>query len=179
MLTLPKRATKPTTLSPSILPGRSSDLDMILNIAADNEAEKIIVALQLPQMVRVLSALAKKQRRSTPLLRSIAYNISSHKKILNLKECSDVLYAMTKLSFYDIILLTRVSTDTQLLLKQNKQAAPVGSIITSLGHLRYRDTGTTVDSYSVHTFRKDSLTLCWTRFHRSFSSIGSFFFQIF
>lgn len=119
----------------------SSDLDMILNVAADDEAARLISALQLPQMVKVLTALSVKKRRSPSLLRSLAYNISSHAQQLNLKECADVLYAMTILSFHDLVLMTRVSIDTQQAIGNNTKAAPVGSLITSLGHLKFRDTG--------------------------------------
>lgn len=143
---LPKDKTNQQALQGQLRPlfeRGANDLEMVLNVAADDEAEKIIVALKLPQMVKVMVALSKKQRRSTSLLRTLAYNISSHQNQLNLKECGDVLFAMSTLSFHDIILLTRINSDIQVALKKNVKAAPVGSIITSLGHLKYRDIGNT------------------------------------
>lgn len=128
--------------SPSM---KSKELEMILNVAGEAESAKLIHGLQLPQMVKVLSALAQQRARSLSLLRQLSYSISSHKNKMNLKECSDVFYASTVLNFHDALLLTRASMDTIAVLENidstNLKAAPIGSIIKSIGFLKFKETG--------------------------------------
>lgn len=117
------------------------DLQTVLGVTANDEAAKLIAGLTMPQMIKVMSTLAQKKKRSTPLLRSLAFNISSNTARLNLKECGDLLYAMASLNFRDPVLTARVCTDIESELANNTdKPAPVGSILTSLSILRYRDT---------------------------------------
>lgn len=119
---------------------RTDDLNTVLGVTGDDEAAKLIASISLPQMVKVMSSLAQKRRRSTPLLRSLAYNISSNSTILDLKQCADLLYAMAILNFPDSILTGRICTDLHSGLEKNKdKPAVVGSILTSLGLLKHRD----------------------------------------
>lgn len=121
---------------------RTDDFNTVINIAGDDEAAKLIASINVSQMIRVMSALAAKKRRSTPLLRSLAYHISSSSECLNLKECADLLYAMAVLSFPDSVLIARVSMDIQIgLAKNNDKPAVVGSIVTSLGLLKFLNIG--------------------------------------
>lgn len=121
---------------------RTDDLNTVIGVAGDDEAAKLIASISIPQMIKVMSALAQKKRRSTPLLRSLAYNISSNSVQLDLKQCADLLYAMAVLNFPDSVMISRISMDVQSGLAQNKdKPAAVGSIITSLGLLKYRDAG--------------------------------------
>lgn len=117
------------------------DLQTVLGVTANDEAAKLITGLTMPQMIKVMSSLAQKKKRSTPLLRSLAFNISSNTNKLNLKECGDLLYAMASLNFRDTVLTARICVDVESELSENKdKPAPVGSILTSLSLLRYRDT---------------------------------------
>ncbi|XP_020813139.1 protein TBRG4 [Drosophila serrata] len=119
---------------------RTDDLNTVLGVAGDDEAAKLIASISLPQMVKVMSTLAQRKRRSTPLLRSLAFNISSAAETLDLKQSADVLYAMSTLNFQDSVLGAKVCADVQATLPKNvEKSAVVGSIITSLGILRYRD----------------------------------------
>ncbi|KAH8382043.1 hypothetical protein KR009_001560 [Drosophila setifemur] len=119
---------------------RTDDLNTVLGVAGDDEAAKLIASISLPQMVKVMSTLAQRKRRSTPLLRSLAFNISSASETLDLKQSADVLYAMSTLNFQDSVLGAKVCADVQAALPKNlDKSAVVGSIITSLGILRYRD----------------------------------------
>lgn len=119
---------------------KSIELETVLSVAGDEEAIKIIGSYTLSQKVRVLTSLARKKTRSTAVLRSLANSISSATGILNLKECADVLYAMVVLNFIDEVLLSRVTIDINQGLTQNKdKQAVVGSIVTSLGHLKYKE----------------------------------------
>lgn len=117
------------------------DLQTVLGVTANDEAAKLIAGLTMPQMIKVMSSLAQKKKRSTPLLRSLAFNISSNTNKLNLKECGDLLYAMASLNFRDPVLTARICVDVESELASNKdKPAPIGSILTSLSMLRYRDT---------------------------------------
>lgn len=119
---------------------RTDDLNTVLGVTGDDEAAKLISSLTLNQMVKVMGTLASKKRRSTPLLRSLAYNITSNPTTLDLKQCSDLLYSMALLNFPDSILIGRICTDLTNGLNTNiDKPAVVGSIITSLGMLKYRD----------------------------------------
>ncbi|XP_022216250.2 FAST kinase domain-containing protein 4 [Drosophila obscura] len=119
---------------------RTDDLNTVLGVAGDDEAAKLIASISLPQMVKVMSTLAQRKRRSTPLLRSLAFNISSASEPLDLKQSADVLYAMSTLNFQDSVLGAKVCADVQAALPKNvERSAVVGSILTSLGILRYRD----------------------------------------
>lgn len=152
---------------------KSKEFEMILNVAGEDESAKLIQTLQLSQMVKVLSALAQKRARSTPLLRNIAYSISSSTHKLNLKECSDIFYALTILNFHDAMLMTRVSMDiiANLENNDNSKAAPVGSIVKSVGFLKFKDTGTLCDSISndmSFLISFSNLTFLWFRIAQHF-----------
>lgn len=127
--------------SPKRISGfRTDDLNTVLGVAGDDEAAKLIASISLPQMVKVMSTLAQRKRRSTPLLRSLAFNISSTTEQLDLKQSADVLYAMAILNFQDSVLAAKICSDIQTTLPKNtEKSAVVGSILTSLGILKYRD----------------------------------------
>lgn len=121
---------------------RTDDLNTVLGVAGDDEAAKLIASISLPQMVKVMSTLAQRKRRSTPLLRSLAFNISSASDQLDLKQSADILYAMSTLNFQDSVLGAKVCADVQTALPSNSEkSAVVGSVLTSLGIMRYRDLG--------------------------------------
>lgn len=129
---------------------RTDDLNTVLGVAGDDEAAKLIASISLPQMVKVMSTLAARKRRSTPLLRSLAFNISSATEHLDLKQCADVFFAMATLNFQDSVLAAKICADIQVSLPKNTdKSAVVGSILTSLGILKYRDLG----KFCVCTFR--------------------------
>lgn len=119
---------------------RTDDMNVVLGVTGDDEAAKLIGTITLPQMVKVMKSLAARKRRSTPLLRSLAYNISSKEQTLDVKQCADVLYAMASLSFPDPVLLAKLCGDIQEVLKQPiEKSTVIGSILTSLSFLKYRD----------------------------------------
>ncbi|XP_055853270.1 FAST kinase domain-containing protein 4 [Episyrphus balteatus] len=118
---------------------RTDDLNTVLGVAGDDEAAKLIASISVPQMVKVMSTLAQRKRRSTPLLRSLAYNISSSTEQLDIKQSADVLFAMASLNFQDSVLAAKICSDIQVALPKTDKSAVVGSILTSLGILKYRD----------------------------------------
>lgn len=119
---------------------QTDDLNVVLGVTGDDEAAKLVATITLPQMVKVMKSLAMKKRRSTPLLRSLAFNISSKEHQLDIKQCGDVLYSMSVLNFPDPLLISKVCDDIQEEIKKPlDKPAIVGSIITSLAFLKYRE----------------------------------------
>ncbi|KAJ8895142.1 hypothetical protein PR048_000467 [Dryococelus australis] len=119
----------------------SGNLAMVLGVTGDDEAAKLVAGISLPQMIKVMSTLAQKRRRSTPLLRSLAFNLGRQEKQLDMKQCADVLYAASVLNFPDDVLLEKVCSDLCECAPTNTKSAVVRSVVTSLGLLRYKHTG--------------------------------------
>ena len=122
---------------------RNEDLNTVLSVTGDDEAAKLISNVNLPQMVKIMSSLAQKRRRSVPLLRSLALNITSRPEQIEAKACADLLYSMALLNFYDPNLMARVCADFQKAVTSGKieptKSAIVGSVCTSLGLIKQRD----------------------------------------
>ncbi|KAJ8724643.1 hypothetical protein PYW08_016117 [Mythimna loreyi] len=117
----------------------AEDLSTVLGITGDDEAARLITNLTLPQMIKVMKALQQKGRRSTPLLRALAHNITNQAEVIDLKKSADLLYAMASLNFPDPVLLDRICNDVIECLPSNEdKSAVVNSITTSLGLLKYR-----------------------------------------
>lgn len=119
---------------------KTDDLSVVLGVTGDDEAAKLVASITLPQMVKVLKSLAIKKRRSTPLLRSLAFNMSSIEQQLDIKQSADVLYSIACLNFPDPVLISKVCDDIQEQLKEPiAKSSVVGSIIGSLAFLKYRE----------------------------------------
>ena len=119
---------------------RTDDLNVVLGVTGDDEAAKLVASITLPQMVKVMKSLSQRKRRSTPLLRSLAYNMSSKEQKLDMKQCADVLYSMASLNFPDPVLIAKICDDIQQGMKEPlEKSSVVGSITTSLALLKYRD----------------------------------------
>ncbi|CAH0552712.1 unnamed protein product [Brassicogethes aeneus] len=122
------------------IPSRSEDLSTILNVTADDEAARLVSSITLPQMVKVMTTLSQKKRRSTLLLRALAYNITASADKLDLKKSADLLFSISNLNFPDENLLSKISNDVVAELEGNIQkSAVIGSILTSVGLLKYKN----------------------------------------
>lgn len=77
------------------------------------------------------------------LLRSLSYNITKSMEKLDIKQSADLLYCMAVLNFPDINLLEKISADICAALNVDnfQKSAVIGSILTSVGLLRYKNTG--------------------------------------
>lgn len=147
---------KEITSTPKDLP-KSTELETILSVACDDEAIQLIQTLPLSQKSRVFSSLAKKKTRSPVVLKALSQSISLSKNVLSLKECSDILFAMILLNFNDETLLSRTSVDIcRGLAENNDKTAAIGSIITSMGHLKYKNP-TLLDALSEWIVVKNEL----------------------
>lgn len=91
--------------------------------------------------MKVLSTLGAKKKRSTTLLRSLAFNIGRCSDKMDIKQSADVLYALATLNFPDEVLLEKVSADVRSIMSTTDRPSVIGSIVTSIGILRYRDPG--------------------------------------
>lgn len=61
---------------------------------------------------------------------------------LDIKQCGDVLYSAASLNFYDENLLEKVCADVcRGLTADVKRSSALGSILTSLGLLRFKEIG--------------------------------------
>uniref|UniRef100_A0A1B6CQU6 RAP domain-containing protein n=1 Tax=Clastoptera arizonana TaxID=38151 RepID=A0A1B6CQU6_9HEMI len=115
------------------------DLATVLGVAGDDEAAKIIGNITINQMVKVITSLSARKRRSLPILRSLAFNIGKSSEKLNIKQGADILYAAAQLNFYDEVLFEKVCLDLTECIMMNSKRAVIGSISMSLGFLKYKD----------------------------------------
>lgn len=107
-----------------------------------------------------MTQLSHKKRRSTPLLRALAYNISRSAEKLDLKQSADLLYSMTLLNFPEPVLLERIGNDIIEMLNTNDdRTAVIGSILTSIGLMRYKEPGKTTFKFMVFRNILQHLTL--------------------
>jgi len=60
---------------------------------------------------------------------------------MDIKQSADVLYALATLNFPDEVLLEKVSADVRSIISTTDRPSVIGSIVTSIGILRYRDPG--------------------------------------
>lgn len=80
-------------------------------------------------------------------MRSLAFNIGRSSEKMDIKQCADILYALAVLNFPDEVLLEKVSADLRSTLITNDRTSVIGSILTSIGILRYRDPGNLYNIY--------------------------------
>ncbi|XP_015589908.1 FAST kinase domain-containing protein 4 [Cephus cinctus] len=115
------------------------ELATFFGLTEVNEATKKVSDISLPEMIKVMTALAQKKRRPIPLLRSLAYNISRVSSTLTIKQSADLLYSMAILSFPDEVLMQKISSGLLETVPRTDKSPVIGSILTSLGLLRYKD----------------------------------------
>jgi hypothetical protein len=70
---------------------------------------------------------------------------------LNVKNCADLLYAMAMLNFPDDMLLEKTCDNLCECVAFNQKPAVIGSILTSLGLLRYKNTGKNWNIFGLNT----------------------------
>ena len=71
----------------------------------EDRISEVMEDLSPGDMVAILSQLARRRRRTVPLLKSLSFYICKHKNMLDVKQISDCLFAFTQLS-YKVRLLT-------------------------------------------------------------------------
>lgn len=88
-----------------------------------------------------MSTLSLKKRRSTLLLRTLAFNIAGSNETLDIKQSADLFYSIASLNFYDENLFEKAAGDVIAFLQKQtvRGSAVVGSILTSVGLLKYKN----------------------------------------
>ncbi|XP_034940047.1 FAST kinase domain-containing protein 4 [Chelonus insularis] len=106
-----------------------------------NEIDNIMDTSNLTpdQSVRLLSGLAVKHTRMKPLIQSLLTIINNNVDKLTLKQTADVLFSMASLSFPHDELLRKICTKISKCVDEIEQSPIIGSIVTSLGMMRYRN----------------------------------------
>lgn len=112
-----------------------------------------------------MKTLSLKKRRSLLLLRTLAFNITKSPHELNLKEASDLLYSMSTLTFLDENLLTKIANDVCIVLqKKVEKSSVIGSMLTSIGLMKYKNPGTVENNHKFHLWKiyiVSSFQSCW------------------
>ena len=111
--------------------------------------------LSAGDLVSILSELGRKKRRNVPLLKTITYYIVKHKSMLNIKQTSDCLFALNKLSFKDPSTLQMLCDHMETLIQDTKSPAVLRSVLISLGQLKYLNTSVLDRIMDWHKARLD------------------------
>lgn len=130
-----RKETKQTSIEKVMTP----NVNMSFSVGDLNESFADVKGISLMESVKLMSSLATRQRRVKPLLQTLADNISNTKTKLGIKNIADVLYSMARLNFRNELLLKKLSSDLQIVIENVDQSPIIGSILTSIGMLRYRN----------------------------------------
>lgn len=88
--------------------GHAGDLATVLAVTGDYEASRLVDKLNGPQSIKVMTSLAQKRRRSTSLIKTLSANVLRETEPLDLKKCSDLLYALALLNYPDLTLIEKI-----------------------------------------------------------------------
>ena len=72
-----------------------------------------------------------------PLLKSLTFYLTKHKNMLDIKQISDCLFSLNKLSFKDHDTLERLCAELENHIQDTDNSAVIRSILISLGQLKY------------------------------------------
>jgi hypothetical protein len=75
------------------------------------------------------------------LLRALSYHLNKSSDKFSIHLSSDILFALHRLSFHDQVLIERICDDVVTQLNSEVKSSLVGSLLTSLGQLKYRHEG--------------------------------------
>lgn len=125
---------------PEIKIEKISPKSLLQEIAYEKSEKDIISEMNTTKLINVLKTFSRQKVRSQQTLQLTTERIVAKNEILTLKDYADILYSMAKLNFFDNALLSYVSKNVQKLLQSvNNEAIFIGSIVTSVGYLRFRD----------------------------------------
>lgn len=117
--------------------GRSAHFQNIFHETNSYSSE--ISKLSVKEAVDVWTGLTLKGTREKPLLDSLAIHLSTKTDKLDIKQNADILYGMAKLNYPNEALLEKICNELVVLVKKVTKSPVIGSIITSLGMLKYRN----------------------------------------
>ncbi|KAH0568839.1 FAST kinase domain-containing protein 4 [Cotesia glomerata] len=117
--------------------GRSAHFHNMFHESNSYSSE--ISKLSVKEAVDVWTGLTLKGTREKPLLDSLALHLLTKTDKLDIKQNADILYGMAKLNYPNEALLTKICDELVVLVKKVTKSPVIGSIITSLGMLKYRN----------------------------------------
>ncbi|XP_057376094.1 FAST kinase domain-containing protein 4-like [Daphnia carinata] len=129
---------------------------------------ELVQGFSQEDQTKILVILGATQRRSTPLLRALSYHLNKRSEKLSVRLAADILFALHRLSFHDHLLMERICNDLVTQLTPEVKSSTIGSLLTSLGQLKYRHEGCldAICDWVNHNWTKVryqdvlSLTLC-------------------
>lgn len=97
--------------------------------------------MSIHKATQIMSKLAFHKSRVVPVLESLANHIVNNNRQINIKTASDILYNIASLNFYNEVLISKIAEDlmSQIPKTDKQYSAVIGSILKSIGLLRYRD----------------------------------------
>ncbi|KAE8742624.1 hypothetical protein FOCC_FOCC011848 [Frankliniella occidentalis] len=125
---------KPETQFPT-----SKEVEAMMKVKALSSAIDICSTFNPQQRIQALKNLVAAQSRPLPLIQKLTEGISEAAPNLNVKELSDLLFVLAKLSYIHADLLSSVCEALKTKIKQNTNAAVIGSSISSLRNLQWKD----------------------------------------
>ena len=75
------------------------------------------------------------------MLRALSYHLNKSSDKFSVRLSSDILFALHRLSLHDQVLMERICGDVVTQLNPEIKSSLIGSLLTSLGQLKYRHEG--------------------------------------
>jgi len=93
-------------------------------------------------LAAILKALAVSKRRNVPLLKALAFYLTKHRGLLDIKQLADALFSLKQLNFKDPVTLEKICSELEVKVGNTGEegGAVLRSVLTSLGQLRYLST---------------------------------------
>ncbi|KAK3926509.1 FAST kinase domain-containing protein 4 [Frankliniella fusca] len=132
---------------PSELPN-TKEVEAMMKVKALSSAIDISSTFNPQQCVQALKNLVVAKTRPLPLIQTLTERISGSTQNLNIKELSDLLFALGKLRHIHADVLSSTCEALKTQLKGTTNAAVVGSSISSLRNLQWKDPDL-LDEYSI------------------------------
>ncbi|XP_051156823.1 uncharacterized protein LOC127278915 [Leptopilina boulardi] len=131
---------KNTNIIPTMQNVQINNLGLLFDI---NEINKVIEKpnLSMEEAIQILSKLGLFKSRIVPVLQSLRDCIVKSNDTIHMKWASDIMYNMSVLNFYDEQLMLRIlpTLIQKIPTIRNDNSAVIGSVLKSIGLLRYRN----------------------------------------
>jgi len=107
----------------------------------EDRIAELVAEMSGGDLAMVLYELGRKRKRNLPLLKAITFYLGRNRTDLDIKQASDVLFALKQLSFKDQEVLEKICSTIEDKVEGVESQAVIRSTLTSLGQLRYLHTG--------------------------------------
>lgn len=106
----------------------------------EDRISEVMEDLAPGDMVIILGQLARRRRRTVPLLKSLSFYICKHKSSLDVKQISDCLFAFTQLSYKDKDTAEKLCNEMVGKVAEVEATPVLRSVLRSLGQMKYLHT---------------------------------------